>query len=405
MAASIAYRLGPFGFLNGDAVQGAGQTNIGLKDQRLALHWINENIGAFGGDPAKVTIWGESAGAASVGFHLTAFNGRDDNLFRAAMMESGNPVAYGPLNGTDYYEPCYAALVSTTGCDNETDTLDCMRRIPFPTLNSILNTTQFSLGYNPTVDGDFITRYGSLQLADGHFVHVPIISGANSDEATGFGQLDVNTPADFVYYLNTTTSTQYKLPEPLIEKLLVAYPDISNDGIPSSQTLGGDVRLGPPYGAEHRRSAAYFSDEYFIANRRLTCVTWAAAGVSAYCYRFNAIPAGIPWELGVTHFQEVAFVFNNLQGLGYEVNPFANKSYSYTQLSNLMSYSWASFVHDLDPNSWAGRDASIGAWPKYSVQDPMDFVFDANVTSYAEADTYRAEGIKLINSNNLAYHR
>ena len=70
-----------------------------------------------------------------------------------------------------------------------------------------------------------------------------------------------------------------------------------------------------------------------------------------------------------------------------------------------MSYSWASFVYDLNPNDWSGRNASIGLWPKYSVSSPMDFVFDANVTSHAEADTYRAEGIKLINANNLAYHR
>ena len=57
VAASIAYRLGPWGFLNSQEVSGSGNTNIGLRDQRLALHWINENIGAFGGDKDKVTIW------------------------------------------------------------------------------------------------------------------------------------------------------------------------------------------------------------------------------------------------------------------------------------------------------------------------------------------------------------
>lgn len=78
IAASIAYRLGPFGFLNGDEVNKTGVANLGLKDQRLALHWVQENIASFGGDASKVTLWAESAGASSVGFHLTAFDGRDD---------------------------------------------------------------------------------------------------------------------------------------------------------------------------------------------------------------------------------------------------------------------------------------------------------------------------------------
>jgi carboxylesterase type B len=64
---SINYRLAGWGFIASDEVSGSGDTNIGLRDQRLALHWVHENIAAFGGDPAKVTIWGESAGAASVG--------------------------------------------------------------------------------------------------------------------------------------------------------------------------------------------------------------------------------------------------------------------------------------------------------------------------------------------------
>ena len=100
MAASIAYRLGPFGFLNGDEVAGAGQTNIGLKDQRKALQWIQENGAAFGADTSRVTIQGESAGAASVGFQLTAFNGRDDKLFRGAILQSGNAIAYNALNSS-----------------------------------------------------------------------------------------------------------------------------------------------------------------------------------------------------------------------------------------------------------------------------------------------------------------
>ncbi|PNS17192.1 hypothetical protein CAC42_7246 [Sphaceloma murrayae] len=409
IAVSIPYRLGPFGFLYSNEVQAAGQTNIGLRDQRLALQWIQENIGCFGGDPTKVTIWGESAGAASVGFHITAFNGRDDGLFRAAMLESGNPVSYGPINGTDFYQPRFDALVRAAGCSaaNSTESpLDCLRSIPLFVLNNILNTTQFNSGWSPTIDGDFIARRGSEQLADGSFVKVPIIDGANSDEGTAFSPQGINTEDDFISNLNTTSGRQPALPASLITQLLAAYPNDPTIGIPSSASLGGDVVLPAPFGAQYRRSAAYFGDVTFIAGRRLTCQTWASAGLDAYCYRFNAIPAGIPWPIQATHFQEVAFVFNNLRGLGYAVNPFENKTEAYATLSGLMSRSWASFVYDLNPNNWTAR-AQYGAeeWPRYDTEMPRDFVFDANVTSYAEADTYRAEGIKIINANNALYMR
>ena len=78
IAISIQYRLAAWGFLGSQEALDAGITNIGFKDQRLSLHWVNENIAAFGGDPSKVTIWGESSGAQSVGAQLLAYSGRDD---------------------------------------------------------------------------------------------------------------------------------------------------------------------------------------------------------------------------------------------------------------------------------------------------------------------------------------
>lgn len=72
---SINYRVSAFGFLAGSEVLEAGIANNGFRDQRLALQWINENINSFGGDPTKVTIWGESSGAESVSAQVLAYNG------------------------------------------------------------------------------------------------------------------------------------------------------------------------------------------------------------------------------------------------------------------------------------------------------------------------------------------
>lgn len=75
IAVSLNYRLSAWGFLGSKEARDAGATNIGFRDQRLALRWLNENIAAFGGSPDKVTIWGESSGAESVYAQVVAFDG------------------------------------------------------------------------------------------------------------------------------------------------------------------------------------------------------------------------------------------------------------------------------------------------------------------------------------------
>lgn len=191
--------------------------------------------------------------------------------------------------------------------------------------------------------------------------------------------------------------------------MIAAYPNDPASGIPAEV-----LSVPASFGLQYRRTAEYVGDAMFIASRRLTCETWAGAGVKAYCYRFNAIPAGIPYFLGVTHVTEVAFVFYNLNGYGYNalhssVPPFLGKPASYAALARLMTSSWASFVHDLDPNSFRATNVNVSGnatrWLAYNVQNPMNYVFDANVSSYSEPDTIRAAGISLINNNTIAYMR
>ena len=406
---SIAYRLSAWGFLQSEEVSGAGQTNMGLRDQRLALHWLQENLAAFGGDASKVTIWGESAGAASVGWHLLAYDGRDDNLFRAGIMESGNPVPYNSYRTNQEFQPLYDGVVNDTGCRHAIDTLDCLRQVSFDDLKEVLNTTDAG-EWQPIVDGDFVARWGSIQLAEGAFVKVPIIDGANTDEGTAFGPTGVNNSQDLVNQA-TSEDESTQIGREYASGLLDAYPNIPSYWIPPVDEIG-HVSYPPSYGSQYRRSAAYFGDVVMIANRRGACEAWAANGLPAYCYRFDTIPAGLDWTTGVTHFQEVAFVFDNTMGLGYNaahgtINPFKNKPSSYSDLAKLMSCSWASFINDLDPNGFKGRYGGADAWPMYSLDNPQNIVWDANATSlaYTEPDTWRKEGIQWILDHALAYHR
>lgn len=147
------------------------------------------------GDPSKVTIWGESAGALSVGMHLTAYGGRDDSLFRHGIMESGSPVTYRTFN---YNKLAFYDAANAVGCDDAADKLQCLREVSFETLHSWIGSKGSGLGWDPIIDGDFIKGKTSLQLAQGEFVQVPIISGANSDEGTAFGPAPVNTEEDFL---------------------------------------------------------------------------------------------------------------------------------------------------------------------------------------------------------------
>ncbi|EED83923.1 hypothetical carboxylesterase, partial [Postia placenta Mad-698-R] len=90
---SANYRLNAFGFLAGEEVQQAGLGNVGLRDQRFAMQWIQSNINAFGGDGSKLIIWGESAGAMSVGLHMVWNDGNTNGLFRGGFMVRPTPVA------------------------------------------------------------------------------------------------------------------------------------------------------------------------------------------------------------------------------------------------------------------------------------------------------------------------
>ena len=142
------YRLGMWGFLQTPQILAEGSSNAGLLDQRMALRWVHENIASFGGDPSRVTIWGESAGAQSIGLHLHSYNGRDDDLFQAAIMESGGSIGTA-LEPLAYYASPVENLTRTVGCSTVSDQLSCLRAIS----SDKLFAAHPSQTWNPLVDG------------------------------------------------------------------------------------------------------------------------------------------------------------------------------------------------------------------------------------------------------------
>lgn len=200
------------------------------------------------------------------------------------------------------------------------------------------------------------------------------------------------------------------VPAAIAPGALTAYPVSAEYRIPSDHYIG-DYEYPASYGAEFRRAAAFAGDVRIIANRRETCRTWSVHGLEAYCYRFNIVPAGPQFYLGVQHFAEVAWVFDNVNGYGYpevgELNPFQDEPQSYVDAAFLISASWVSFIYDLDPNSWKGRHANTPAWPLYNHKNPQNMVWDANCTdlAYVENDTWRQGGIQWIIDHAMSYRR
>ncbi|KAL4813673.1 Alpha/Beta hydrolase protein [Aspergillus spinulosporus] len=342
IAVSINYRLNVFGFLWGsDELAAHGSANNGLRDQRLALEWIQENICFFGGDANKVTIFGQSSGGLSVGKQLIAYGGRDDGLFRAAIMQSGGMAEKWPYNIKDpeaYTKELYMNLTTTTGCADAASPLECLRALPTESLSAALNisnTPVFSgTGLGPwltQVDGDFLLDGPTESLDKQHFVSVPIMYTTTTDEATVFSFVDsVDTDADFRDFIAAGGPD-----EVTISAIEALYP--KDSGLPAGWTPTAEEAT---YGAQWKRAVAFHTDVVETSSRRRTVDAWSAANGTAYSAIINILAPDDAARLGSHHSVELDYVFNNVN----------HQNQALQNMAKLMSRVWASFVVHLDPN-------------------------------------------------------
>jgi para-nitrobenzyl esterase len=185
------YRMNVFGFLGHRALADSG--GFGLEDQQAALRWVRRNAAAFGGDPRRVTIMGESGGAQAVCMHLTAPGSR--GLFDGAIMQSGScsmsfPLhwpyyghpAGGPLVSMDEAERRGAALATELGCTDPKTAVACLRT-KSPT--ELVSTWQGQRYQTPAAYGSRVLPLDPrIALARGKFHRVPVITGTTRDEST-----------------------------------------------------------------------------------------------------------------------------------------------------------------------------------------------------------------------------
>lgn len=396
---SVNSRLGPWGFMYSQEIQDSLDTNLGLRDMRKALEWIKENIAAFGGDPDRVTIQGQSTGAQSVGLQLLAYGGENSDLFQGAISESGAPVWYAPTADVALWQPTYDGIVNAAGCGNATNNLQCLRGVSNETLITIFaNKTLDPFGSNAprefmmAVDGDFIPEPNSVLLQSGKFARVPYLIGTNFDEGTTVGPKPVNNASEFLAYLVDEMMT---IDNASLSTIGYLYPDIPEIGIPTT------YQGRPPaeeYGVQYKRSCAVSTDIIMDAPTRLTTLSLASFNSTVYRYHFNVVPNGYTNLQGATHASEVALTFYDLPGNGYSVPPISGPNgEKLLDMAKIMSAMWIGFVYSGDPNYIIQKvDSSITPWPKYELPAPRNYVFTINETLYTEPDTFRAEGINWL---------
>jgi carboxylesterase type B len=140
-------------------------------------------------------------------------------------------------------------------------------------------------------------------------------------------------------------------------------------------------------------------------SRRRASLAFAKQGLPSWSFRFDVVLPGLPGFIGATHFQEVAFVFDNILGTGYETNPFANSTETLVALAKTMSTAWVNFITGQDPNGPDGLGLPGGAtWPAYNGSAGggvgQNLVW-TDKGSFVEMDSWRAEGINFYIEDSL----
>ncbi|KAF9255338.1 carotenoid ester lipase precursor [Marasmius fiardii PR-910] len=367
---SMDYRSNGFGFLASQEVKDVGVGNLGLRDQREALRWVQKYIGAFGGDPKKVTIWGESAGSISVALQMVTNSGNTENLFRAAFMESGATIPVGDISHGQFY---YDQIVSETGCSSSADSLACLRGVPYETLKDAINRTPNIFSYQslhltwvPRVDGDFLTD-SPLRLAlQGKVANIPFVAGDVDDEGTLFAlpSLNVTTDSGVQEYLQTVLLPD--VPSEEINTLMQFYPQDPSQGSPYNTSDRNSIT------PQYKRLASILGDMVFQGPRRLLIQSLSGKQDiwSFVSKRYKWFP-----DIGSAHGTDLLNVYRGGDMADYLIR----------------------FAATLDPNGNTGDTGTDIQWPKYTATSPnlLTFQDDEEARLVISQDTYRQEPMKV----------
>ena len=375
---TVNYRLGVFGFLahpdlsHESPYHGSG--NYGLLDQVAALRWVHANIAAFGGDPARVTIGGESAGSISVSALMASPLSRE--LLAGAIGESGSilgalpavPLAAGEATGSRF-----AAQVGAKS-------LAELRALPAEQLLTAAGKFG-TFSFDRTVDGYLFPKSPAAIYAAGEQAHVPLLAGSNSEETPAAGVLGSQPPT-----LEGYRSALERLYGPNAKAVLQAYP-ADSDGeavLDAAQTLASDRFIAfstwkwMVAATAHGGRPTFY---YYYARKRppLRSELGAATeGLAGGVVRGDTSSPPRRPVRGAVHSAEIEYALGNL-----DVQPMYAWTAQDHEVSRVMHEYFVHFVQSGDPNG-----PGLPEWPGFSTGQRMTL----NVVSHAEPDRASARG-------------
>ncbi|OFI35707.1 hypothetical protein BFC17_12740 [Alteromonas lipolytica] len=337
---SIAYRLGPLGFFSHPELSAESEHNASgnyaLMDQVAGLKWVQENIAAFGGDPQKVTIMGESAGGMSVS--LMAQTPLASGLFRGVISQSGASVVNtGMMASLAEAEQAGVTLMKNAGASSLAE----LRKLPAEVIvNAATATSGFTRSSSwPTIDGYVITKDPTALYQQGEQNDVALLIGLNEYEGALFNT--IKTADEFKAMVNQRYGDK-------ASQVLAAYPaEDDNQAVASAIDYGTDSTFA------------------------IQAWSWARlqkrhGDTPVYYYHFNHNPPvrpGVPQ--GAIHGAELPYMLGtqHTRDIGWTADDKA--------MSALMISYWTNFIKTLDPNS-----SKLTSWPEYNEQSEQVLLFE-----------------------------
>jgi len=379
---SINYRLNVFGFLASPALRDEDPDHstggYGTLDQVFALKWVHDNIANFGGDPANVTIFGESAGGWSTCTLLATPLAK--GLFNHVIIESGAcEASMTPEAAYKVSKKSFQAL----GC--RTDDLACMRKFSAETIlykgsGSIVGGFE----YLPVEDGHVLKATPLSMIRSGEFNRVSVLAGTNLDEFAGATKVIPK------YY--------YTPPRDYVRNMTGVFGTNSADAAKLAELYPLSEFKDRPVLAYGRMFAA---DACLFCPTRRAAISLADQGVSNWLYRFDFSDMNFGKTAGAFHGLEVPFVFGNLDsGIAKRLLPKPKLKPAAALSKTVMGY-WTNFAKTGDPNG-----PGLPAWRKFNAREQSLQILDKEVRSepfpFSQRcefwDSYHAPYLDLIDS-------